>query len=99
VYDMTSKAGQNSKMIGQILGNIKTKLDLLSRQDECPICLDALDDGAHVLQCCHKVCADCWEHWSEMQGGRVFCPLCREEDFLGEFMNAAQAEGIDMAVM
>lgn len=96
VYDMTRKAGQNSAMIGAILGSIKTKLDLLSRQDECPMCLDALDEGAHVLGCCHKVCVDCWENWKEMQGGGAFCPLCRQEDFLGEFMQRAEAEGIDV---
>jgi len=96
VFDMTRKAGQNSAMIGAILGSIKTKLDLLSRQDECPMCLDSLDETAHVLPCCHKVCADCWENWQEMQGGRAFCPLCRQEDFLGEFMERAEAEGIDV---
>eukprot|EP00656_Telonema_subtile_P013451 TRINITY_DN16833_c0_g1_i1.p2 TRINITY_DN16833_c0_g1~~TRINITY_DN16833_c0_g1_i1.p2 ORF type:complete len:243 (+),score=79.20 TRINITY_DN16833_c0_g1_i1:248-976(+) len=89
VYDMTKKAGANNGMIGRVLANIKTKLELLADQPECPICLEALDtqeEPPAVLGCCHKVCAECWAHWQEMQGEQAFCPLCRHDEFLGNFM-------------
>lgn len=94
VYDMTKKAGTNSALIGSILATIKSRLELLGRQDECPICLDDLTQcGAepHVFQCCHKVCGDCWEHWQEMQRSNAFCPMCRNEEFLGDIMNRGRA--------
>ena len=94
VYDMTRKAGSNSGVIGRVLAMIKMKLELLERSDECPICLDALNacgEEPHVFGCCHKVCGDCWEHWNELHGAHAFCPLCRNEDFLGDMMRRADA--------
>jgi len=93
VYDMTAKAGTNSAMIGGILAMIKARLELLARtEDSCPICLENLvscDGETMVLGCCHKVCGECWSHWAEMQGRNVFCPLCRNEEFLGALMRSA----------
>lgn len=92
VYDMTHKAGLNSAMIGRILGLIKARVELLARVEECPICLEQLDacgEEPHVLGCCHKVCGECWGHWAEMQGSRAFCPLCRNEEFIGDLMRHA----------
>lgn len=89
VYDMTNKAGTNSAMIGRILAMIKARLELLARAEDCPICLEGLEvcgEEPHVLGCCHKVCRDCWSHWSQLQGSRAFCPLCRNEEFLGDLM-------------
>jgi len=91
VYDMTKKAGDNCGLIGNVLALIKVRLELLARQDECPICLEEMDEGSepHVLGCCHKVCKDCWQHWSQMQGHSAFCPLCRNEEFLHEILQRA----------
>jgi len=94
VHDMTAKAGSNSAIIGRVLAMIKMKLELLERTDECPVCLDALDacgEDPHVFSCCHKVCGDCWQHWNELHNGRAFCPLCRNEEFLGDMMRRASA--------
>merc|ERR1712093_271206 len=54
VYDMCRKAGQNSALIGRNLGMIKARLELLSAQDDCPICLEPMSaDGVepHTLGC------------------------------------------------
>jgi len=92
VYDMTHKAGQNSGMIGSILAMIKSRVELLARTEDCPICMEELHacgQEPHVLSCCHKVCGECWSHWAELQGERAFCPLCRNEEFLGDLMRRA----------
>ena len=68
VYDMTRKASSNNDVIGRVLQDIKTKLDLIAQQDDCPICLEALDPGAcKVLGCCHKTCLPCWDQWTEVR--------------------------------
>merc|ERR1712072_1412783 len=88
VFDMTKKAGSNCGMIGRVLANIKSKIELLAQQDDCPICLEKLEEcegEPAVLGCCHKVCGECWEQWQAMErcGGHAVCPLCRHEEFLG----------------
>lgn len=90
---MTRKAGQNNSTIGRVLQNIKTKLELLSREYDCPICLEQLGEGVptRVLDCCHKVCEDCWQYWDSLQGGHGWCPLCRHDEFLSTFV--ADSEG------
>jgi len=93
VYDMTRKAGTNCAMIGRNLAMIKSRLELLSQQNDCPVCLEELDtccEEPYIFGCCHKVCGECWRHWSEMRGG-AFCPLCRNEEFLGDMMQRASA--------
>ena len=38
-----------------------------------------------ILQCCHKVCKECWDEWSEVcshQGHGPLCPVCRNQEFL-----------------
>jgi len=94
VYDMTKKAGSNCAMIGRNLSMIKTRIELLAEQDDCPVCLEPLGECGeepHVFSCCHKVCGECWRHWSEMHRGGAFCPMCRQEDFLGDIMRRASA--------
>jgi len=94
VYDMTQKAGTNCALIGRNLAMIKSRLELLAQQDDCPICLEELGtcgEEPHVLGCCHKVCGECWSHWSAMHGGTAFCPLCRNEEFLGDIMRRASS--------
>ena len=88
VHGMCKKAAQNSAVIDGVLRSVRTKLDLLSRQDECPICLECFDAEhiPQVLGCCHKVCDECWAHWKEVRHGRAFCPLCRNEEFVSEIV-------------
>merc|ERR1719265_3147875 len=38
VYGMCKKAADNSSQIDSVLRSIRTKLELLGRQDDCPIC-------------------------------------------------------------
>eukprot|EP00441_Pelagodinium_beii_P042153 CAMPEP_0197641144 /NCGR_PEP_ID=MMETSP1338-20131121/15191_1 /TAXON_ID=43686 ORGANISM="Pelagodinium beii, Strain RCC1491" /NCGR_SAMPLE_ID=MMETSP1338 /ASSEMBLY_ACC=CAM_ASM_000754 /LENGTH=343 /DNA_ID=CAMNT_0043214069 /DNA_START=46 /DNA_END=1074 /DNA_ORIENTATION=- len=89
VYHMMRKAERNNLKMAGILENFEKRLEFLASNDqaECPICLEAFQaQGAHsseTLSCCHKVCKDCWETWSSVTRGRPFCPLCRNEDFLG----------------
>jgi len=94
VYDMTKKAGSNCAMIGRNLAMIKTRIELLAEQDDCPVCLEPLGECGeepYVFSCCHKVCGECWRHWSEMHRGGAFCPMCRHEDFLGDIVRRASA--------
>jgi len=83
VYHMAVKVEKNNALLDRILKGIETKIELLAKQDDCPICLENLDDSPAVLGCCHKVCSECWAHWSAMQGSNAFCPLCKHNDFLG----------------
>eukprot|EP00656_Telonema_subtile_P011999 TRINITY_DN16016_c0_g1_i1.p1 TRINITY_DN16016_c0_g1~~TRINITY_DN16016_c0_g1_i1.p1 ORF type:complete len:249 (+),score=77.68 TRINITY_DN16016_c0_g1_i1:175-921(+) len=88
VYDMTKKAGDNNGRIARVLQDVKTKLDLMSEQGECPVCLEefAEDVPAKVLGCCHKVCEECWDCWDQMHEGHGFCPLCRHDEFVENFI-------------
>lgn len=83
VYHMAVKVEKNNVMLDRILKGIETKVELLAKQDDCPICLENLDNSPAILGCCHKVCSECWAHWSAMQGSNAFCPLCKHNDFLG----------------
>jgi hypothetical protein len=50
----------------------------------------AFDKGASgrdvkILQCCHKVCKECWDEWAEVcahDGQAPLCPVCRNQEFL-----------------
>lgn len=86
VYSMAAKTQANASMMNGIVRDIDRKLALLGQQSECPVCLEDFDAAtrrAHVLGCCHKVCIECWEHWQEENHGHGYCPLCRNDDFLG----------------
>jgi hypothetical protein len=110
VYDMVTQAHRNSQGIERLVKGIRTKLELLTSQVECPICMDCFaTEGAGgaagaeggdaaggitdviTLGCCHKVCTDCWRHWSGMQRGAACCPLCRKPEFLQGILNAPLA--------
>jgi len=91
VYDMVKVAHQNAGTIERLLASMRTKLELLSSQSECPICLEAFEQEqgesdqlrpTTTLSCCHKVCKDCWQQWQQINPHSAFCPLCRQEDFL-----------------
>lgn len=89
VYHMMRQAKRNNLSMATVLESFEKKLDLLSncQQSECPVCLEDFTESGpqcpETLSCCHKVCQECWEHWSSVMSGRPFCPLCRNDDFLG----------------
>ena len=86
VFDMTRKSDQNNTFIGRVFNALKRDLDMIQDNDmDCPICLENLTtcpSGVRVLHCCHKLCGECYDNWkAACQGGRVICPLCRQQDF------------------
>jgi len=89
VYHMMRQAEKNNLRMAKILDGFEKKLEFLGSidQNECPICLEPFEEvGVHVpqtLPCCHKVCKDCWTNWEKVTHGATFCPLCRNDDFLG----------------
>jgi len=87
VYDMTVKADSNNEKLKSCLHDLEIKLELLDKDDECPFCLEKGQESV-TLGCCHKACVDCWTHWQELKGQNAFCPLCRQEDFLGDMAQA-----------
>lgn len=89
VYDMTRKADSNNEKLKKCLHSIEIKLELLDKDDDCPFCLESGRDSV-TLGCCHKACKECWKHWQELKGQNAFCPLCRQEDFLGDMASPEQ---------
>lgn len=86
VYGMSRKVAQNTGRLDQVLRGIRTKLELLASQDECPICLDAFGETeVATLGCAHMVCGECWRHWSASctdMRRTPFCPLCKQDAFV-----------------
>ena len=87
VHGMCKKASKNSAMIDEVLRSIRTKLDLLSQQVECPICFEKFDENhiPQILSCCHSCCDSCWAHWKRARqsiNAVVYCPLCRNDEFV-----------------
>jgi hypothetical protein len=88
VYHMMIMAERNNKKMSATLDRINKKLKFLKENDqhECPVCLESFDSTTRkpeTLGCCHKVCEDCWKNWCTVMHGHPFCPLCRNEEFLG----------------
>jgi hypothetical protein len=88
VYHMVIMAERNNKKMTATLDRIDKKLKFLkeSDQQECPVCLESFDRATRkpeTLGCCHKVCEECWRNWCTVTNGHPFCPLCRNEEFLG----------------
>lgn len=86
VYHMMAQAGKNNQNMSNIMGGFEQKLDFLAKNDqtECPVCLEEFspEAPAETLGCCHKVCRECWAHWTTVMRGHPFCPLCRNEEFV-----------------
>lgn len=88
VYHMMRQASQNNGRMANILRDFEKKLEFLATQTEtdCPVCLEPFTEGgshvAETLGCCHKVCKECWQHWSQVMHGNPFCPLCRHDAFV-----------------
>lgn len=99
VYHMMRQAERNNLNMASILDGMEKKLKFLAEnnQAECPVCLEDFGEGSRApetLGCCHKVCSECWHHWSKVTHGRPFCPFCRHEDFLGAIaVRASRAAG------
>jgi len=100
VYHMMKQAGRNNKAMIAILDHFEKKLDFLakSEQEECPICLERFSDEvpAETLACCHRVCQDCWAHWSSVMHGHPFCPLCRNDEFIQTLASRAHEPSSDV---
>jgi hypothetical protein len=88
-YDMIKQANKNNLSMISLLKTIQTKLELVAREDDCPICLEGKPDMT-TLTCCHKVCVDCWDEWQVLQGRNAFCPLCKEKDFIQAVLAAEE---------
>jgi hypothetical protein len=51
VHGMAVQVTRNNSTIDGVLRMIRTKLDLLGSQDECPICIEPLADVSKVGRC------------------------------------------------
>ena len=95
---MAMAVEKNEGAISRVMRDVQAKLELLAAQADCPICLEPLgaaaggDAGARAattLGCAHRVCKDCWRHWSATcrQAHKApYCPLCRQDEFIGDVM-------------
>jgi len=95
VHGMCSATARNQRLISRVLSGVTSKLDLLSSQTECPICFENFgpERSATALGCAHKVCEECWTHWSSVNGARTApCPLCRHDQFLDRVLSAAMVD-------
>lgn len=96
VYHMMRQASQNNGAMAGILRDFEKRLEFLANQTEtdCPVCLERFSEsGDHVaetLGCCHKVCKECWQHWTGIMYGNPFCPLCRHDAFVNVVAQRAQ---------
>lgn len=98
VHGMCKKACLNQAQITKVLASVATKLSLLAQFDECPICLEKFSDNCKstVLSCAHKVCEDCWTHWSAVCSGRApVCPVCRQTEFLEVILQATPTARVE----
>ena len=89
VYGMMQQAHSNYTFIYNAVRDINTKLALVSQTPDCPICCEAMGGASgrdvKILQCCHKVCKECWDEWAEVcahDGQAPLCPVCRNQEFL-----------------
>ena len=90
-HGMCKAAACNQKQIKAVLAKVTGKLELLTSQEECPICFDPLSDKpTTTLSCAHKTCSDCWGNWVAVAGGHsACCPLCRHQEFFERVLHAA----------
>lgn len=98
VYHMMRIAEKNNSSMSLVLGDFQRKIELLAQNDqtECPVCLEYFTEpgslrAPETLGCCHKICGECWKQWKEVTHGHPFCPLCRNDEFLGIMANRATA--------
>ena len=48
-------------------------VEFASQPDECPVCMNDLEDPVKILRCGHFYCRRCLEQWSRTD---VSCPIC-----------------------
>lgn len=89
VYGMMQQAHSNYTFIYNAVRDINTKLTLVTETPDCPICTSPMGGTSgreeKILQCCHKVCKECWDLWTEVRanaGQAPMCPVCRNQEFL-----------------
>ena len=94
VFHMAHKARTNHAALSSVNRDIERKLAMLAADGDCPMCLESLAGlPSRTLSCCHRTCAPCWEAWCTLMGGRVFCPLCRNGEFLEELRSVSVSRG------
>jgi hypothetical protein len=91
VYSMAKKVTSNETKLGNVLREIQTKLELLASSEDCPICLESIEnkEDEHTFGCAHKVHKECWAHWTAHctnNHKQPFCPLCRNDEFLEDIL-------------
>merc|ERR1719326_218446 len=98
VFSMATAVSANEAKIARVMRELRAKLEMLAAQTECPICLERLPAGgdggaaaaaATTLGCAHRVCGECWRHWSatcRAAHKASYCPLCRQDEFIGDVM-------------
>ncbi len=98
VFSMATAVSANEAKIARVMRELRAKLEMLAAQTECPICLERLPAGgdggaaaaaATTLGCAHRVCGECWRHWSatcRAAHKAPYCPLCRQDEFIGDVM-------------
>ena len=47
--------------------------------DDCPICMEPLDESVTELDCGHKFHVDCAIKWFRSEQSRGRCPMCRNQ--------------------
>ncbi|MEO5970512.1 MAG: RING finger protein [Bdellovibrionia bacterium] len=57
--------------------------DLSEQRQECPICLEKLQDVRNIIvsKCGHLFCVDCFDSATSDPTHDTICPLCRKEDW------------------
>ena len=90
VYFMAKTSYSNQTKLNKVLSEMRATLALLAQEvGDCPCCLEPIDStngnaNVKVMSCAHKMCSDCWTHWKELKGERVFCPLCNHREFVDD---------------
>ena len=55
--------------------DVTIRLETISPQITCPICLNVMRRTMLVMECCHRFCSDCIQKCLRI--GRKECPACR----------------------
>ena len=93
VGTLATAVSANEAKIARVMRELRAKLEMLAGQTECPVCLERLSTSgaapATTLGCAHRVCHECWRHWSatcRSAHKAPYCPICRQDEFIGDVM-------------
>ena len=79
-YQIAVRMKQNMSIMTEKLSNMKHMQEMLDSEATCPMCLETIQpESSKTLDCFHKTCTNCWNHWSRHCHGNPSCPLCRRE--------------------